>query len=64
MYKNVKTITREEYKELLDRGLTFKDWSLYEPQNNPSKTYYIVKLGKSITVNKTEITKELRNDQT
>lgn len=54
MYPNVKKLTREQYKEMLDRGVRFRDWSLYEPQNNPNKTYYVVQLGRTITVNKTE----------
>ena len=40
--KNIKKISRSEYKEMLDQGIKFKNWSLYEPEKSPKKTYYIV----------------------
>lgn len=55
MYKNVVRITREQYKQMLDAGRKFRNWSLYEPQNNPHRTYYLVDLGNGLTANKVEI---------
>lgn len=39
---NIERITREDYKKMLDSGLKFRDWSLYEPEKQPKKTFYII----------------------
>ena len=38
----IRKITRDEYKALLDAGFRFRNWSLYEPERNPERTYYCV----------------------
>jgi hypothetical protein len=54
MYRNVKHLTRAEYKAMLDAGRKFRDWSLHSPMHNPGKTFYIVHLALRLTVNKVE----------
>lgn len=54
MYKNVQKINRTKFQQMLSEGKKFKNWSLYEPSHNPQKIYYIVDLGKGLTINKTE----------
>ena len=44
------TITREEYKALLDNGWTFRDAFLYEPQNNLKAAFVHVQLAPTISV--------------
>lgn len=50
----IKRIDRTEYKLLLDSGIVFRDWSLYEPTQRPDREYLVVDLG-SATLNKVAV---------
>lgn len=36
-------LTRSQYKAMLNSGVVFRNWSLYEPMHNPQKTFYLVR---------------------
>jgi len=42
LYPNVKTITRADYKRMLDCGTRFRNWSINEPANHPKRIFYCV----------------------
>ena len=48
----IRHISREDYKGMLDKGLVFRNWSLYEPDQTPNRDYLIVNLGNGLTANK------------
>lgn len=52
---NIRRISKDEYRALLEAGKRFRDWSLYEPSQKPDRVYYVIDMG-PCTLNKTEVT--------